>query len=210
MKKNQIIAKENDCMVNPLSGEVFDPDTREYVYAGCSPFETINNITQRMTNFCAEHRNEFTDCDRQNMINAICGLFNNRVEYLLINILKEYETELTIKPIGNIIPRIIDDIRLEFSPIFNLPDYDLISEDGVRINDIISEYMINYMVTTIMNSYLKYSKVDNDSDYLPFINSNYAATALIAMRLHSMFETIFIEIHDQYRPSLAKLFCDEE
>ena len=185
--------------------------TRQYMDIGCSPFQTINHITQKMTNFCAEHRDTFTDCDRQNMINAICGVFSNRVEYLLINILKEYETEVLVKSTSpNLIPRIIDEIRLEFSPIFNLPDYELMSENGCRINDILSEYMINYMVTSIMNLFLKYTKVDNDAEYIPFVNSNYAATALIAMRLHSMFETIFNEIRDYYRPSLAKLFCDEE
>ena len=204
--KNEITIKDDNLMINPLSGEVFDPISGEYVLDH-SPYNTINDINLRLGKFIAEHNDEFSDADGANICKAINGIFGNRVEYLLISVLKEYETSLAIKEFiyEDLSAKIIHEIRSEFWPIFNLLDYELISENGCRINDILAEFMINYLVSSIMNKYLLYTKVSNDTSYIPFVISNYGGTALIALRLHHVFETIFTELKEYYRPTLACL-----
>ena len=201
IKKNECACEEK--LINPLSGEIYDPITGDYVHNN-SPYQVTNKIMMRTTDFCLDHSDEFECSDIQNMIKCIIDTFSNRVEYMLINILKEYESNLTIKPQKNIIPLVINEIHAEFDPIFNPGDYEIMSNDGCRISDILSEFIINNLVTFIMNLYLKYTETDQYQHTL-FVNSNFTATSLIAIRLHSMFETIFTELTEYYRPSLAQL-----
>ena len=204
MNKNELAVKE--FLVNPLSGEFYDPKTGKYI-GDSSPFSVTNE------NFMSLGRiyTNLGDVDLTNASKCMIGTFDNRVEFLLINILKEYEAEIDACPYhkDKATATALAELREKFAPVFNLLDYEQVDNSGVCINHTIAEFMINYMVTTIMNSYLKNlsSYTDND-EYAKFMHTNFMATSRIAIRLYSMFETIFKELETVYKPAIALLYSE--